>query len=120
MASVEAATAGERCEVAVDCSGQPGGRHLAILGTARWGRVGFVGEGNTVQFEPSPDIIHKQITIFGSWVTSIAHMEDAAQHLGRLGLHPESIVTDRFPLGDAAKAYELMDRGECGKVAIVF
>jgi len=31
----------------------------------------FVGEGNDVKFDVSPDLIHPQITIYGSWVTSL-------------------------------------------------
>ena len=30
----------------------------------------FVGEGSTVSFAPSEDIMHKQITLYGSWVTA--------------------------------------------------
>ncbi|HUX13628.1 MAG TPA: alcohol dehydrogenase catalytic domain-containing protein, partial [Spirochaetia bacterium] len=46
-------TEGKGCEVAIDCSGDPLGRVLSIRGAARWGRVAFVGEGNSVLFEPT-------------------------------------------------------------------
>ena len=41
----------------------------------KWGKIAFVGEGNSVEFEPSRDIIHDQKTIYGSWVTNIQNME---------------------------------------------
>ena len=36
------------------------------------------------------------------------------------GIHPEDLVTHRFTLDEVSKAYELMDEGKCGKVAVVF
>jgi threonine dehydrogenase-like Zn-dependent dehydrogenase len=80
----------------------------------------MLGEGGTVEFNPSPDIIHDQITIYGSWVTSIWKMEELVERIVRWGIHPEDLVTNRFTLEEVSKAYELMDEGKCGKVAVVF
>lgn len=117
---VKQETEGKGCEVSIDCSGNPAGRLTAIQGTRQWGRVAFVGEGNSVTFEPSRDIIHNQITVYGSWVTSLGHMEDLVERLDRWDLHPDAIVTDTFPLDDISSAFTLMDEGKCGKVAVVF
>lgn len=117
---IKAATRGRGCEASIDCSGNPNGRLVAIQGVGYWGRVAFVGEGSSVTFQPSQDIMHKQITIYGSWVTSLPHMEDLVERLVRWDLHPETLVTHRFPLEQVAEAFELMDEGKCGKVAIVF
>ena len=38
----------------------------------------------------------------------------------RWGIHPEDLVTHRFSLPDVNKAYDLMDSGRCGKVAVCF
>ena len=114
------ATAGRGCEVAIDCSGAPSARLLALQGTRQWGRCAFVGEGNKVEFDVSPLLIHQQITLFGSWVTSLKHMEDLVEHLDRWGVHPEITCTDRLPLSQAAHAYDLADKGQTGKVCIVF
>ncbi len=113
-------TDGFGAEAVIDCSGNPAGRLLAIQGTRQWGRVAFVGEGGSVTFEPSRDIIHKQITIFGSWVTSLPNMENLVERLVRWNMHPDITVTDRFPLEQVDKAYQLMDKGKCGKVAVVW
>ena len=40
-----------------------------------WGRVVFLGEQGSVTFEPSPLLLHKNLTLMGSWVTSMANME---------------------------------------------
>ncbi len=117
---IKDATDGFGCEVSVDCSGNPAGRLLTIQGTRQWGRSAFVGEGGTVEFEPSRDIIHKQITIYGSWVTSLGHLEDLVERLEHWNLHPDKTVTHTFTLDKADQAYELMDEGKCGKVVIVW
>jgi len=120
VSKIKEATDGNGCGASIDCSGNPQGRLTAIQATGQWGRVAFVGEGNTVAFQPSRDIMHKQITIYGSWVTSLGHMEDLVAHLVRCGMHPEAIVTHRFPLEQVGEAFKLMDEGKCGKIAIVF
>ena len=38
----------------------------------------------------------------------------------RWGIHPEDLVTHRFPLEQASEDYALMAGGKCGKVAVVF
>ena len=113
-------TGGAGVEKSVDCSGSDPGRQTAIRSARKGGRIVFLGEGGTVAFNPSPDIIHDQKTIFGSWVTNIWRMEELVERLVRWGLHPERLVTDRFPLERADDAYRLMAQGKCGKVAVVF
>ena len=116
---IKALTGGQGCEVSVDCSGSPQGRLLALQGTRRWGRCAMVGEGNRVDFDVSQTIIHNQITIYGSWVTSLGHMEDLVEKLVEWKLKPEVIVSHRFPLDQAAEAYRVADAGLSGKVCIV-
>jgi threonine dehydrogenase-like Zn-dependent dehydrogenase len=120
LAQIKAATGGKGVERAFDASAADAGRQLAIRATRQWGKIAFVGEGGTVSFNPSPDIIHDQKTIYGSWVTSLARMEDLVERLVRWGIHPEDLITHRFKLEDADKAYTLMASGHCGKVAVVF
>ncbi|HEX2053013.1 MAG TPA: zinc-binding dehydrogenase [Actinomycetota bacterium] len=112
-------TGGEGCEVSVDCSGAAPARLAALKGTRRWGRCVFVGEGGTVDFDVSPVLIHPQITLIGSWVTSVGRMEELARLLVLWNLHPEVTVTDRFRLDDAAQAYRVADQATGGKVGIV-
>jgi threonine dehydrogenase-like Zn-dependent dehydrogenase len=117
---VLALTHGRGCERAVDCSGHRDGRLLAIQATGEWGRIALVGEGGTVDFEPSPALLHGQKTIYGSWVTSIWKMEELTERIAVWGIHPHDLVTDRFPLSRVAEAYSLMAGGKSGKVAVVF
>ncbi len=119
LEQVRTLTGGAGCEVSIDCSGSPAGRLLALQGTRRWGRCAMVGEGNSVEFDVSQTIIHSQITIFGSWVTSLGHMEDLVEKLVEWKLRPEVIVSHRFTLDQAAEAYHVADVGQSGKVVIV-
>lgn len=115
---VRALTNGHGVERAIDCSANAEARTTAIRATRKWGKIVMIGEGGSVTFNPSPDIIHDQKTIYGSWVTSTWLMEELVERLVRWNLHPESIVTHRFPLNQADEAYRLMSTGRCGKVAV--
>lgn len=113
-------THGRGFEVAIDCSGNGAARVLCLEAAREWGRVVFVGEGGTVEFAPSPLLIHKQLTLHGSWVCSLPQMQDLVELLVRWDLHPEVMVTHTFSLEEGREAYETFDTGETGKVAIVF
>jgi len=113
-------TGGKGCEVTVDCSAAPAARLLALKCTRQWGRCVYVGEGSTVEFDVSPLLIHPQITLYGSWVTSLYHLEELVTNLDRWGLHPDVTCTERLPLSEAAEAYDLADKGHTGKACIVF
>ena len=118
--AIKELTNGKGCEASVDCSGVPAARLLALKGTRQWGRCGFIGEGNSVEFDVSPFLIHEQITLFGSWVTSRLHMAQLAEVLSRNDIHPEATGGPSVPLSEAAEAYDLADKGETGKVCIVY
>jgi len=117
---VRAITDGQGCEKTVECSANDKARLTCIQAARKWGKIVFIGEGGKVEFQPSPDIIHDQKTIYGSWVTNIWRMEELVERILRWGIHPEDLVTHRFTLDQADKAYALMSSGQCGKVAVVF
>ncbi|GAA0324801.1 alcohol dehydrogenase catalytic domain-containing protein [Kineococcus aurantiacus] len=107
-------------ETAVDCSGSGAGQLFALQHTRRWGRVALVGEGGHLSVDVSEHVIHQQLTIHGSWVTSTVHMAELLELLDRTGLHPQVVVTDTRPLAEAGEAYRIADSGTHGKVGIVW
>jgi threonine dehydrogenase-like Zn-dependent dehydrogenase len=119
-ATIRRLSDGRGCAASIDCSGSGAGRLMALENTRTWGRCAFVGEGGQIAFAVSELLIHKQVTLHGSWVTSLSHMEELLEHLVRWELHPERIVTHRFTLDQADEAYRVADRGAAGKVCIVF
>jgi threonine dehydrogenase-like Zn-dependent dehydrogenase len=118
--TIQELTGGRGCEASIDCSGSAAARVQALENTRTWGRCAFVGEGGQITFAVSELLIHKQISLHGSWVTSLRHMADLLEHLVRWSLHPERVVTHRFRLDEADEAYRIADRGAGGKVCIVF
>lgn len=113
-------TAGRGVTRAVECSANANARTTAIRATRSWGRIVFLGEGGSVTFNPSDDLMHGQKTLYGSWVSSTWRMEELVERLVAWDLHPETLVTHRFPLDRVADAYALMASGKCGKVAVCF
>jgi threonine dehydrogenase-like Zn-dependent dehydrogenase len=120
VAQIRDLTGGDGVERAVDCSAHDQARATCIRATRKWGKICFIGEGGTVAFHPSEDIIHDQKTIYGSWVTTIWRMEELVERIIRWEIHPDRLITHRFPLERVAEAYALMSSGQCGKVAVVF
>ncbi len=113
-------TGGMGAEKTVDCSANDKARLTCIKAARKWGKIVFLGEGGTCSFQPSPDIIHDQKTVYGSWVTNIWRMEELVERIVRWGIRPEKLITHRFPLDRVSEAYALMASGKCGKVAVVF
>jgi threonine dehydrogenase-like Zn-dependent dehydrogenase len=52
-------------------------------------------------------LLRKQLTTCASWVTFLQDMEHLTVDLSRWQLHPEFVVSDRFGLRHANKAYAL-------------
>lgn len=117
--AILALTDGVGCQVSVDASGSTPGRSTAVQATAEWGRMALLGEGGTLETEVSDTLLHKQLTITASWVTSLQGMEDLARMLAAEALHPELVVSHRLSLDDADEAYRIAAGGATGKVVLV-
>lgn len=111
-------THGKGVEVAIDCSGSSVGRHRCLEAARQWGSVTFLGEQGDVTFEPSPLLLHKNLTLNGSWVTSMAHMSKLVELLERKKIHPSQIITNRYPLRETDEAFRIFATGKTGKVCI--
>ncbi|KAK9349873.1 chaperonin 10-like protein [Lipomyces doorenjongii] len=111
-------TGGYGPSVVIDCSGHPSARLTGLEVAREWARIVFVGEGGSVTFDVSPLVIHKSLTIYGSWVCSISQMESLVENLVKWKLFPEKVVSHVFSVHEAEKAYALFDSGKSGKVII--
>ncbi|WP_137120491.1 zinc-dependent alcohol dehydrogenase family protein [Segeticoccus rhizosphaerae] len=112
-------TGGRGCSATLDASGSAAGRATALAATRTWGRCAFVGEGGRLEIDVSPVLIHPQLAVHGSWVTSLGHMAQLLEDLVRWRLRPERIVTHRFPLERADEAYAVAAAGAAGKVCLI-
>lgn len=109
---------GKGVEVAIDASGSSIGRHRCLEAARMWGNVVYLGEQGTVTFEPSPLLLHKNLTLHGSWVTSVGNMEKLVELMDRKKIHPSQIITHRFPLRETDEAFRVFATGKTGKVCI--
>lgn len=114
------ATHGNGVEVAIDCSGSAPGRLTCLQAARDFGTVVFVGEGGTVTFEPSPLLLHKQLTLKGSWVCSTWQMQSLLEFVARKRIHPDMTVTHRFALEQADEAYRTFASGKTGKTVLTW
>jgi threonine dehydrogenase-like Zn-dependent dehydrogenase len=113
-------THGEGADTTLDATGIPNVRLNAVDSARLWGRVCFVGEGNTTTFDVSPQIIHKQLTIYGSWTFSLSGLAEVANFVVERRMPLKDLITHRFTLDQAAEAYQLFDSGRTGKVMLIW
>ena len=120
VAALRDLTRGEGVETALDCSGQPEARLAAVRSACTWGRVGFVGEGNTTTFDVSQDLLRRQLTIIASWTFSTHGQAECARFIADRKLPLGRLLTHRFHLPEADAAYKLFDTQTTGKGVFVF
>ena len=65
-------------------------------------------------------LIPKEITVFGSYVISLAEIYDLMAFMAEHDIHFDSLVTHRFPLEKAKEAFEIFDTNSTGKVIFEF
>lgn len=108
-------TGGAGPDTCLECTGRPEPVSLAFEAARKGGKLGIVGEQGQACFNPSRDLIHKELTVFGAWYFRLSDFEGMVE-LCRRGLKPRQIITHRLPLAEAQKGYDLMAAGKCGKV----
>ena len=86
-------TDGIGVDCALETSGAASARICAVRATKIWGVCCFVGEGGDVTINVSPDMLRRQMTIFGSWTFSSVGQAECAtfiasrRHRRRSNLH---------------------------------
>ena len=119
-AAIRDLTDGEGADATLDATGIPEVRRNALDSVRYWGRVCFVGEGNPTSFNVSDQIIHKQLTIYGSWTFSLSGLAEAANFVVDRAVPLGRLITHRYSLDQAVEAYALFDTGATGKPVIVW
>jgi threonine dehydrogenase-like Zn-dependent dehydrogenase len=120
VAALRDLTHGEGVEAALDCTGNPEARVAAVRSAGTWGRVCFVGEGNTTTFDISRDLIRKQLTILASWTFSTVGQAECARFIADRKIPLRRLLTHRFTLEQAVEAYQLFDTQTTGKGVFAF
>ena len=120
VAALRELTHGEGVETAMDCTGNPEARVAAVRSATTWGRVAFVGEGNTTTFDISQDMIRRQLTIHASWTFSSVGQAECARFIADRKVPLDGLLTHRFTLDQADEAYRLFDTQTTGKGYFAF
>ena len=113
-------THGEGADATLDATGIPDVRVNAVDSARLWGRVCFVGEGNTTTFAISRQIIHRQLAIYGSWTFSTGGLAEAANFVVDRRVPLRDLITHTFRLDQATEAYNLFAGSTTGKVVLTW
>ena len=104
-------TGGAGPDTCLECTGKPAPVATAFEAVRNGGKLGIVGEQGEACFNPSRDLIHKEVNVYGAWYFRLHEFPGMVELCNR-GLKPKKMVTHRFPLDEAQKGYELMAEGK--------
>jgi threonine dehydrogenase-like Zn-dependent dehydrogenase len=82
--------------------------------------VCFVGEQGTATFDMTPDVIHKQLTMYGSWTFSTVLLAECAQFAVDRQIPLRDVFTEAFTIDDADNAFKKFSARGMGKGVFSF
>jgi threonine 3-dehydrogenase len=113
-------TADQGFDVALEMSGHPQAIHQAFRMVKNGGRVSLFGiPHGRVEFDITNEIIFKGIRVYGITGRRLFQTWYRMAGLLQAGLNVAPVVTHRLPLAAFEQAFDLMRRGECGKIILV-
>lgn len=115
VAAIRDATHGLGAHLSLDCSSSPIARRQAVQCVRTWGKACYVGEGESVTLDVSPDMLRRQVTIVASWTFSTVGQADCATFVADRGIAVDKLFTHRWKLDQADEAYKLFDKQADGK-----
>jgi threonine dehydrogenase-like Zn-dependent dehydrogenase len=113
-------THGEGADATLDCTGNAEARANCARAARAWGRACFVGEHGTATFDMTPDVIHKQLTMYGSWTFSTVLLAECARFAVDRGVAVREVFTDSFRLDQAEEAFRKFSARSMGKGVFLF
>ena len=113
-------THGEGADATLDCTGQAEARANCARAARAWGRACFVGEQGTATFEMTPDVIHKQLTMYGSWTFSTVLLAECARFAVDRQVPIGKVFTESFHLEQADAAWRKFAARGMGKGVFIF
>jgi len=113
-------THGEGADATLECSGNSDARRDCARAARAWGRACYVGAHGTATFEMTPDIIHRQLTMYGCWTFNPLLMAECARFAVERKVALEKVFTDTFTLQQAEEAYRRVEARQMGKGVFVF
>ena len=108
---IRSTTHGRGADATLDATGVAEVRAAAVRSTRVWGRSCLVGEGGTVTFDATNDIIHRQVTLMGSWTFSTVVLEELGHYVVDRGVPLRDLITERFTLDQVDDAFTRFEAG---------
>jgi len=118
VGAIKELTHGRGAHASLDASSSPQARAQAVRCVRTWGKACFVGEGDSVTLDVSPDLLRRQVTLIGSWTFSTIGQADCARYVADRGIDLDRLFTHRWTLDQAEEAYQVFDRQSAGKGVI--
>jgi 2-desacetyl-2-hydroxyethyl bacteriochlorophyllide A dehydrogenase len=115
VGAIREVTHGLGAHATLDASSSPTARRQAVQSVRTWGKACFVGEGDSVTLDVSPDILRRQVTIIGSWTFSTIGQAECATFIADRRINVDHLFTHRWKLPKADEAYRLFDQQTSGK-----
>jgi len=113
-------TGGRGADGAIEAAGSPIAQAQAVHLVRKRGKVVYVGAGYEEPCIAPWWIMHREITLEGTFVMPIYLYDDLVRFMLRHELDFEQIVTHRFPIEEAAEAFRLADSRQSGKILFVW
>ncbi len=112
-------TGGEGVDVALEMSGNPAAIHKCFLYVKNGGRVTLFGIPEAqVSFDMTNEIIFKGIRVYGVTGRRLFQTWYRLSGLFKAGLNIKPVVTHVLPLDKFAEGFDLVAKGQCGKVVL--
>lgn len=117
---LRAETDGNGVDIVLEMSGSSAALHQGLAAVTNGGRVSLLGtHAVPATIDLSKEVIFKGLRIYGitgrrlwdTWYRTTALLEE--------GLDITPIITHRLPLGDYAKAFDLVASGHAGKIVLL-
>ena len=113
-------TGGEGVDVALEMSGNPAAIHKCFLYVKNGGRVTLFGIPEAqVSFDMTNEIIFKGIRVYGVTGRRLFQTWYRLSGLFKAGLNIKPVVTHVLPLDKFAEGFDLVAKGQCGKVVLL-
>lgn len=120
VAEIFESTSGRGATVALETSGAASARAQALEVLSFFGRCSYVGNGPPSELDIRGELIRKVLTVYGSWTFTRAEQLQVARFMVETKTNIDALITSRYEIEDAARAYQDFVGGAVGKPMITF
>jgi threonine dehydrogenase-like Zn-dependent dehydrogenase len=116
---IRSLTGGAGADACIEAAGRPETALQCFASVRTAGTVVFNGEQGPVGLSPSDHFIRRDITAVGAWYYHFGEFEPMLA-LYRRGLRVGELISHRYPLREAAAAFEKFSSGQSAKVLLTY